>query len=246
MPRKKKTEENKAGIPESKDVRDFEVNGMTFSTSSVVVTDDGIYQIDLLPDLEVVDRLDDNVAYLSGDYYYLFRGIGNPDTASSKKPGIYKNKHAYPRFFIVEPETDEEKEQYNSEKNVSSLHPVSIIDSANTKEDLLVAIPESTKIFQPQITEHDDILKLIAKKALLAKNVDLDKYKDRFANKNELFNFKQVIRGDNKLSMRIFNRGIEALNLQYQIILTERTDNDIVGEALKEPIVVSSEETYNL
>lgn len=246
MPRKKKTQETNLNIPESKDVKDIEVNGMSFSTSSVVVTDDGIYQIDLLPDLNEVDKLEDNVAYLNGEYYYLFRGIGNPEMTSNKKPGIYKNKHAYPRFFIVEPETDEEKEQYNSEKNISSLHPVSIIDSANTKEDLLVAIPESTKIFQPQITENDDILKLIAKKALLAKNVDLDKYKDRFANKNELFNFKQVIRGDNKLSMRIFNRGIEALNLQYKIILTERTDNDVVGDALKEPIVVSSEETYNL
>ena len=126
------------------------------------------------------------------------------------------------------------------------MHPVSIVDTANTTEELLVAIPESTKIFQPQITEKDDILKIAAKKALLAKNVDLDRYKDRFSNKNELFNFKQVLRGDNKLSMKIFTRGMDALNLEFVIIIREKSTNDIVGDKLDEDIVISSEETYPL
>lgn len=222
----------------------IEIDGMTFSPDSLIAIDDRVCKLDLMPDLETVDTLDWNTAYLQGEYFYIFRGIGNIETAKNKKPGIYQNKHAYPKFFIVEPVTDEEKEEYNTIKNAVSLLPESIIDTANTKEDLLVAIPESTKFFQPQITENDDILKLIAKKALLAKNVDLDRYKDRFANKNELFNLKQIFRGDNKMSMRIFNRCMLALNLEYKIILTERTTNDIVGEALKEPVVVSSEETY--
>lgn len=225
----------------------WEYGSVTIDASSVCITDDAIYQkIKLLPDdLDTTDeQIAEGVAYLHGDYYYLFRGIGNSENLFGKKPGIYKNKHGIPKYFIVDPVTDEEKEEYAIITHISSLHPTSIIDSANTKEELLVAIPESTKIFQPQITENDDILKLIAKKALLAKNVDLDRYRDRFSNKNELFNLKQVIRGDNKVSMRIFTRVVEALNLQFEIILTERTKDDVVGDPLKEPIKVSSEETF--
>ena len=146
----------------------------------------------------------------------------------------------------MEPSTDEEKKEYEHITKVCTLHPVYIVDTANTTEELLVAIPESTKIFQPQITEKDDILKIAAKKALLAKNVDLDRYKDRFSNKNELFNFKQVLRGDNKLSMKIFTRGMDALNLEFVIIIREKSTNDIVGDKLDEDIEISSEETYPL
>ena len=82
--------------------------------------------------------------------------------------------------------------------------------------------------------------------ALIKKNVDLDKYKNNFTNKNELFNFKQVIRNGKKLSILIFNRGIEALNLKYELIISEKGDTNIVGTKLEEPIVVSSEDTYDL
>lgn len=64
--------------------------------------------------------------------------------------------------------------------------------------------------------------------------------------KNALFNFKQVIRGENKLSILIFDRGMEALNLKYKIIIEEKDDINVVGTKLTEPIVVSSEDTYDL
>ena len=164
------------------------------------------------------------------------------------KPGIYKEKHSSTeqKYFIVQPETDEEKEMYDVNTHIHSLNPVSIIDTVNTKEDLLIAIPESTKIFQPTLVPSDDILKRIAKMALIQKNVDLDRHKDRFRDKNALFNFKQVIRGDNKLSILIFDRGMEALNLKYTIMIEERDDVNYVGAKLTEPIRVSSEDTYDI
>lgn len=223
------------------------VDGISFSKDSVIVTEDAIYKIELMPDLDTEEELKDDIAYIDGDYYYVYRGEPKGYSSLNRKPGIYKNKgDEHPRYFLVEPETDEEKEKYNALLQVSTLNPVSIIDTCNTKEELLIAIPESTKLFQPTISEQDDILKLVAKKAIIEKNIDLDRYKDRFTNKNELFNFKQVIRGDNKLSIRIFNRGMEALNLKYTIIIEERTDNDIVGQKLENPISVSSEETYTI
>ena len=237
---KKKENENQA-VEEN-------IDGISYSADSIIATDDAILQIDLLPDdLEEVDEFKEDVAYISGPYFYVYRGVGNPATKEYKKPGIYKNKDGDdPKWFIVEPSTDEEKKEYEHITKVCTLHPVSIVDTANTTEELLVAIPESTKIFQTQITEKDDILKIAAKKALLAKNVDLDRYKDRFSNKNELFNFKQVLRGDNKLSMKIFTRGMDALNLEFVIIIREKSTNDIVGDKLDEDIEISSEETYPL
>lgn len=241
-------EVNKIMNTEPKTTIAEDIDGMSYCADSIIVTDDSIFQIDLLPDnLEEVDEFKEDTAYISGPYYYIYRGVGNPLTKEYKKPGIYKNKNECDsKWFIVEPSTDEEKKEYEHISKVCTLHPVPIVDIANTTEELLVAIPESTKIFQPLITEKDDILKIATKKALLAKNVDLDRYKNRFSNKNELFNLKQVLRGDNKLSMKIFARAMDALNLEFVIIIREKNTNDIVGDKLNDDVVISSEETYPL
>jgi hypothetical protein len=248
----KKIDTVEVEIEKKEETPNVVVSGTTYSASSVIITNDAVYQISLLPEnLEDEDYDEEGgVAYLGEEYFYIFRGLGNPANMENKKPGIYKNNiegeeaNKFPKYFRVDPETEEEKHDYRIDNHIFSLNVQSVIDTANNKEDLLIAIPESTKIFQPQITENDDILKLIAKKVLLAKNVDLDRYKDRFTNKNELFNFKQVLRGSNKLSMKIFNRGMEAMNLEYLIVVREKSDTDVVGDPLTNPVAVSSEETY--
>jgi hypothetical protein len=197
------------------------IDGLTFSKDSVIIADTDVFKIELLDnkwgaffdatlagDTSNLDDLEfqDNIAYIDNGYYYLYRGEAK-GSKSLLKPGIYKEKGSSheKKYFIVNPQTDEEKAMYDVTTHIHSLNPVSIIDTVNTKEDLLIAIPESTKIFQPTLVPTDDILKRIAKMALIQKNVDLDRNKDRFKDKNALFNFKQVIRGDNKLSILIFD-----------------------------------------
>lgn len=225
-------------------MEEIHVDSMVYNDKSVIVRNDGIYKIDILTD--DMTEFDDNIAYIKDGYYYLYRGSANPDNLIGKKPGIYRNTKDSKTnpIIIIDPDTQEEKNEYSALLNVVNLHPVSIIDQAQNKEEILIAIPECTKIFQPPISETDDILKLVMKKVLMKKNIDLDKYKDRFNNKNSLFNFKQVLRGDGQLSRKIFDRGIEALNLEYIIMVKERTTNDVVGDMLMEPVVVSSEDTY--
>ena len=116
----------------------------------------------------------------------------------------------------------------------------------NTKEEILIAIPESSKVFQPTLSINDDILKRAIKLVLLDKGVDLDRHKDRFRDKNALFNLKQVIRGENKVSILIFERFCEALNLGFSITLFEKDPNFSVGKPLTKPVVVSSEDTYEV
>lgn len=225
----------------------IEFDALSCTKDSVIITDDAVYNIDILTDINEMEEINEDTAYIDNDIYYIYRGVSKGKDISNLKPGIYENKKdSDTKYFLVEPSTDADKEEYRASTHISSLTPVSIIDTANTKEDLLIAIPESSKVFQPTLSEHDDILKRVAKMALIKKNVDLDRYKDRFTNKNELFNFKQVIRGDNKLSILIFNRGCDALNLKYSIKIEEKNDNDIVGDKLMEPIIVSSEDTYEL
>lgn len=229
----------------------IKIDGESYDSKSKLVTPYDVLDIDLLP--LFLDSLKDNYfkpnkAYILDSKYYIYRGEANSKNVEGKKPGIYKDisEERKSRFFLIEPTTDSELEEYSTKDKISHIHTRSIIDQLNRHQDILIAIPESTKIFQPQITENDDILKVIAKRALQMKNVDLDRYKDRFSNKNELFNFKQVLRSDNKLSMKIFMRGMEALNLVFTIIVSERSTNNVVGDPLTEPIETSSEETYPL
>lgn len=225
-------------------------DGFSISKNSAIVTDTNIYEIDLLPDITEFDgEFDEGTAYVHDDFFYIYRGVTRETKHIELKPGIYKKAHPKKDeslYFIVDPITDEQKEEYNVFEHVATLSTTSIIDTANTKEDLLVAIPESAKIFQPTLSVNDDMLKRISKLILLNKNVDLDKYKDRFSNKNELFNYKQVMKGDNRFSILIFNRGCDALNMKYTITVEEKDPNNCIGEPLKEPIVVSSEDTYDI
>lgn len=237
-------------MAKKKNIENGSVDGFSFSKESVIITDTEVYKIELLSDIDLESddkEFKDDIAYIDNGYYYLYRGQYKGSSKSMLKAGIYKNTpDTAPSYFIVEPQTDDEKTIYDVSSHIATLNPVSIIDTANTKEDLLIAIPESTKIFQPTLVPSDDILKRIAKMALIQKNVDLDRHKDRFKDKNALFNFKQVIRGDNKLSILIFDRGCEALNLKYSIVIEEKDPDNFVGTKLMEPIVVSSEDTYDI
>jgi len=235
-------------MPKKKVKENEIIDGLSFSKESIIYTDTEVYKIELLGDVSLLPddyEFKDDVAYIDNGYYYLYRGQYKGTNKDKLKAGIYKNTAgADVPFFLVEPRTDSEKETYDVTTHVASLNPVSIIDTTNTKEEILIAIPESTKIFQPTLNPSDDILKRIAKMALIQKNVDLDRYKDRFKDKNALFNFKQVIRGDNKLSILIFDRGMEALNLEYTITIREKDDKNYVGTKLSAPICVSSDDTY--
>ena len=99
-------------------------------------------------------------------------------------------------------------------------------------------------------SEHIIINRLADKSVSLGigkKRINIDIYKDRFVDKNALFNFRQVLRGDSPMSMLLFDRGTDAFNLKYTITVEEAEPNDlIIGIPLKEPISMSSDDVYSL
>lgn len=216
-----------------------------YTKDALLVTDDEIFGIRLYD--ESAKDFEKGVAYLRGDYYYVYRGEMDQNNSGDlyPEPGIYKDTLTN-AIFRVDPYTPDDKKKYSLDGKISTIDPQKIIDAVNNKEEILIAIPESSKIFLPTLNNGDDILKRLIKKALIEKGIDIDQYKHRFVDKNALFNFKQVVKGDNKLSMLLFDRGCEALNLKYRIVIEECDSENYVGAALTGPIQASSEETYNI
>lgn len=209
-----------------------------------ILLDDGKVMRNVLlfnPDIKEWDSM---VAYLHGDYFYIYRGK-LPEDKKVNEPGIYLDRQTNTPI-LVEPSTEEDKAYYTYNDKICSTTTNDIINKINNKEVEVFIMPESSKAFCPEITEADDILKRLMKKAIIEKGIDLDRFKARFVDKNALFNFKQVLKGDNRLSMLLFDRGVEAFNLKYTIILSEAEENNHIGARLAEPIIMTSEDTHPL
>lgn len=192
-----------------------------------------------------IREFDPMVAYLKGDYYYVFRGSLQDKGATPDKPGIYIDSvTGTPVLF--NPSTDAEKKEYTYADKISSSTASEIVDKINRREVQVFVLPEASRSYCPTITEADDILKRVMKQAIIDKGIDLERFKHRFVDKNALFNFKQVLKGDNRLSMLLFDRGTEAFNLRYTIIVEEAKDGEVIGMPLEKPIVLSSDDTFDI
>lgn len=230
-----------------------EIEQEIYDKDSLLVTDKEIYQIKIYH--EDIQNFEMGVAYLSGEYFLPYRGecdIKELIKNDHIEPGIYTEKKSYDGqseindTYLQFPSTDEEREQYKYEGKISSIDPNKIIEMVNNHEQILIPASDSSKTFLPTVNVNDDILKRLIKKVLIQKQIDIDNYRTRFVDKNALFNFKQVIKGDNKLSILLFDRGCDALNLKYTIIVEEADPNVTIGERLDGPIKASSEDTYEI
>ena len=245
---------------------DRETVGEVFDDSTNrIITDSTLIKVgeryydtkSLLPgDFTVAEKFDDapgeryhlpniepDVAYLIGDYYYLYRGkLADVKVFENPVPGIYLTDDN--TYLICQPETEEEKKEYRYSDKITTYDADEIRNAILNHDVIIVNIPDVVHSNIPPEDISDDLLKRAIKRVLLKKGIDLDQCRARFASKNMLFNFKSVLRGDNRLSMLLFERGTEALNLKYTIIL-EEAGGEIIGKPLTEPISISSEDVYD-
>ena len=204
-----------------------------FDEDTRIVAEDGVY-IPRYFDSNDVD-FDKKYAYIQernnpDALFYPYRGKYRGDNSI---PGLYKGKLSVPIF--VDPD-DDHRDKFILSSHLKDLNITNIIRVLHDNKNFDYSYPESSKLFIPDIEECDDVLKRAIKLALKAKNIDLDSCKDRFTDKNALFNFKQVIRNSNtKLSILLFERGCEALGLKYRIILEEANPHEIIGTPLDSP-----------
>lgn len=188
-------------------------------------------------------NLDKDIAYINGDYYYFYRGkLSEQRKLDPLKPGIYYDDDQC-KYVFCTPETDEEKEEYRYGDKITSLDADAIRDAVMSKKVVILNTPDIIHSTIPPESMEDDILKRIVKRAFQEKHLNVDDCRTRFISKNTLFNFKSVLRGDSRLSMLLFDRGMEALNLKYTIIVDE-AGGDIIGRPLDKSIVISSGDVY--
>lgn len=214
--------------------------------TDLIVTNEDVLKVAKLN----VDNINDGtqyekgVAYIAYPYFYIYRGTVLTTEFDKKLPGIYLTLDDHYIWIPVTP--GNEDQDWIVDDKFATADARSIIDILIDRDDIHLQIPDSGKIFRPEENETDDILKRGIKRVLRLKGVDLDAYKHRFADKNALFNFKQVIKGDGKLSMLLFERGCNALNLRYTITIDEIDPRQSVGDPLKAPVIISSEDSYNV
>lgn len=211
----------------------------TLSKDSFLVLRDEVYFVDLFD--ETKKEFDKDIAYVDGDYFYIYRG--RKSKYDMIKPGIYIDSDTN-QVVKVEPATEEERNYYSTEGKVVSHDPEEAARIINSNEDIFVPVSENCKIFNPAITPKDDFLKRILKLLFAQKEIDIDNCKDRFPDKNARFNFKQVMKGDASVTMKIFQRACDVVNVEYMIVIKERDGSYTIGKPLAKPLSISSEDTF--
>lgn len=189
----------------------------------------------------------DAYAYLHDGFFYLYRG--SCMRSIRKGPGIFWDPESKEYYMIeVDRSNPAEVEKYKlSSEHLINFDQNKILDDLkNNKKEIYSAAKNTSKAFIPKLLVTDDVLKRTTKMFLIEKDIDIDQYRDRFSDKNATFNYKQVIKGDGKLSILLFERGLEAFGLKYTLTIEEIDPNNPVGKALTHPIVVSSTDTYDL
>lgn len=220
---------------------------VTQDLTGLIITSEDV----LKPVLLNIENINDGTFYDKGyaycvyPYYYIYRGTTMTVEFSQKLPGLYLTPDDHYIFIPVTP--GNEDDQWKIEDKFATADQKSIIDVMIATNDVQLSIPDSGKVFRPDECETDDALKRAVKRVLKNKGIDIDQYKARFADKNALFNFKQVIKNpDARLSMLLFERGCSALNLKYTITVEEINEDDSIGNRLDIPVSICSEDTYNI
>ena len=194
----------------------------------VLITNDAVYvPVDYKLGMEIDD--DYSKAYIIGERFYPYRG---KYYKHASLPGVYDDDGI---IKFIDPVSDEDKELYAVGDKISSMDMSSMCDKLKRSDSITYNYPSSGKHFIPEISNDDDILKRALKLALKAKCVDIDNCKDNFADRNALFNFKSVMKGDGRLSILLFDRGCEALGLEYYVVLCEKEHGNPIGTPLNSP-----------
>lgn len=192
---------------------------------------------------------DTKTAYLYNGFFYRYMGPQIREIAT--EPGIYWDKKTQ-NYYLVEcdPNNPEHVRTYKADPDhIAKLNPILMAEDLEKNEEAIYAKQKavSNKTFIPEIQENDKLLKRILKMAIREKGIDIDQCQNQFPDKNARFNFKSVMRSNtSQLSWLLFERGCEAFNLRYAIIITDADPNAVVGDPLKKPLVVSSDDTFSM
>jgi hypothetical protein len=145
-----------------------------------------------------------------------------PQGTMLDRPGVYNCGVV---DIFVYPVTEEEKEKYAPEI-IDFNHVVDLKDFKEKKEKLnslekdMLQTTGKDNVFAPPLLETDAPEMRAIKTAIIEKNIDLDKYADRFGANYP--NDKRKFKDDN-ITLYLIKRACECLDMKAQLILEDRS-----------------------
>ena len=157
-------------------------------------------------------------AVKDGDYLYPIR----PKT--SNQPGLYSIGNAILEF--KDPVSEEDKKEYSVENTINFENAKSLKDiiakqnKLKKAERTILTTPEN--IFIPTIGENDSPEMAGLKKAVIAKEIDIDKYQARFG--NNYSNDKRLF-NDGSITMVKLKTMMKALDMKGTLIIEDLNED---------------------
>lgn len=204
----------------------------------LIVSDVAAYTPVPLTDDLTGDQLEWTNAYIDKEqkYFYLYRGVYLGK--KSVLPGLYKSNDPNDKngIRIIHPLTDEDKQKYEVATHKPMVKTEDIIRSISQNENNFTMAMDGKSSFLPDLSPKDDIIKRLLKCMIVGKGVDPDSRKDKFNDRNAVFNFKSNIKSeDARSSFRTLERGTNAYDVDVYVILVDKDPNRSVGRAISSP-----------
>ncbi len=202
------------------DLRKAKINGKTSDIISFETLNENrkVYQ-----DLNAVTPVAVECTKCNGETYYLPYYPGG--SVNSNRPGVYPMDPNHGLDFIIYPDKSDasnyQPERIVDFRNINSIQEY--LDIQKEAEELQIdVVTNPDNIFRPPLLEDDTPEMRCLKNAVIAKNIDIDKYQDNFGD-----NFPNDKRKffDSKITLFLLKRDCECLDMKAELVLSDANEN---------------------
>jgi hypothetical protein len=191
----------------------------------VIFIDDEVYEVYTF---NKIVKLKDKCAYVIDDYVYIYHG--DCEMVNEDIPGIYLVDN---NIYFNKP-NKENRSKYTIDKIVDteevSDRIFNLIESGKvamaTVEDIDI-VNNNANVFTPVIHPDDDFLKIIIKKVILDKKINLKNYAHKFKDDSMMTNMKSSLGKSTKMTVSYFKIWCEVLGINWDMTISDNgTDKD--------------------
>lgn len=193
--------------------------------------DDEVYRV---KDYDKDKQLKFGYAYQKKNYVYPYMGEFNDE--SYRVAGFYTKEDGSHK--LIKPLSEKKAKKYSKDRiykpDKKAIYEILQNEGVNDT-DWDIILSESEDVFAPNISEEDNSLQRLIKRALQLKQIDIKNYQGRFRDPGDASNYKRSLIHHPKMSMEKFLKWCEVLDLEYDIILKDKKNApNAMGEHIKE------------
>ena len=121
----------------------------------------------------------------------------------------------------------------------NTIETTSSVEKELYDEQALADMNAATSMYIPTLNDIDDALKKCVKYSIIAKGVNVNRYKHSMGTKYGFTNLKAILENKTKMSITNFDKWMELENCSYKIILYDNGGD--TSTPLRTPLVYSNE-----